>query len=125
MQLIGSICTEWKVQADFFFGVLYDVINLHAPVRVTRIKNNDKPWITAKFKALIAQRNEAFSNNDKIRSKMLRNRTNRLRRVLQQRFYLKHVELCKKGNPHEWWKAVKKICGIADGQESSLSNMTF
>ena len=114
-----------QLQADFFFGVLYDVINLHAPVRVTRVKNNDKPWITAQFKALISERNEAFSNNDRVRYKMLRNKTNRLRRVLKQRFYLKHVELCKKGNPHEWWKAVKKICGVADGQESSLSNMTF
>jgi hypothetical protein len=97
-----------QLQADFFFGVLYDVINLHAPVRVTRIKNNDKPWITAQFKALIAQRNEAFSNNGKVRYKMLRNRTNRLRRVLQQRFYLEHVELCKKGNPMNGRKPSRK-----------------
>ena len=102
-----------QLQADFFFGVLYDVINLHAPVRVTRVKkSNDKPWITAQFKALIAQRNEAVRKNDKVQYKILRNGTNRLRKVLQRRFYLKLVELCKNGNPHEWWKANKKICGL-------------
>jgi hypothetical protein len=114
-----------QLQADFSFNVLYNVINLHAPVRVTRIKNNDKPWITAQFKALIAQRNEAFSRHDTVRYNMLRNRTNHLRRFLQQRFYHKHVEHCKQENSHEWWKAVKKLCGIADGQESNLCNLTF
>jgi hypothetical protein len=41
-----------QLQADFLSNVLYNIINLHAPVRVTRIKNNDKPWITTQFKAL-------------------------------------------------------------------------
>ena len=113
-----------QMQADFFFDVLYNIVNLHAPIRFRRFKNNDKPWITVQFKALIAQRNEAFCK-DKVRYNLLRNRTNRLRRLLQQRFYLKHVQQCKQENPHEWWKAVKKICGIAGGQESSLCNMTF
>jgi hypothetical protein len=118
---IGKLPTAGR----FSFNVLYNVINLHTPVHATRIKNNDKPWITAQFKALIAQRNEAFSRHDTVRYNMLRNRTNHLRRFLQQRFYHKHVEHCKQENSYEWWKAVKKLCGIADGQESNLCNLTF
>jgi len=48
-------------QTDFFYYVINSVIDTHAPFKEYIVKMNDKPWITPKFKELVAERNAAFN----------------------------------------------------------------
>jgi hypothetical protein len=128
------VCINWndmyrlddvQSQTDFFYSVVNSVIDSHAPVKECVVKMNDKPWITPKFKELVAERNAAFKVGDRIAYKRLRNQVNRLRLNLQRQFYCNHVDNLKKKEPHNWWKSIKNICGIESKDRSSLEHMTF
>ncbi len=61
---------------------------------------------------LIRKRQEALSKGNIVEFKHLRNRFNRERKNCRARYYeasVKHLRSCK---PNNWWKEVKKLCGM-------------
>ena len=71
---------DCQEQANILYTVLTEIVDKHAPLQQHIIKNNDKPWITLKFKELVNQRNLAFCAGNQITYKRLRNTVNRLRK---------------------------------------------
>ncbi len=103
---------DCQLQADLFYSVLFEIVDRNAPIRHLRLKNSDRPWVTAVFKNLIEQRNYAFRIGDTALYKCLRNKVNRLRKSLQRRYFNERVQQLKKINPSRWWKEIKLLGGV-------------
>ena len=113
-----------KKQADLFYEVVTDVIDRHAPLRLVKIKNNDKPWITEYFKNLVDRRDEAYKNGSTVLYKQLRNQVNRVRKRLKTQYYLDQVHCLKRENSKNWWRQIKILSGAIDtssGNDSFVS----
>ena len=121
MYLIDDV----QLQADFFYSTLLSIIDTYAPIREFVRKGNDKPWITPEFKSLILERDSAFKKRDDAVYKHLRNQVNRLRCVLQRRYYNKQVDSLKKTDQHKWWNWIKNICGLGDSSNSVFDHLTY
>jgi len=104
---------------------MYSALDKYAPVKEYIVKSSDKPWITSKFKELIADRNRAFAQGDDCVYKRLRNRVNRLRVELQHRFNNKQVDCLKSYDPRRWWKSIKKLCGLVANDNFNIDRLTF
>ena len=114
-----------QLQADFFYSTLLTIIDNYAPFREFVRKGSDKPWITPEFKSLIFDRDSAFKRRDDAVYKRLRNKVNRLRCVLQCRYYNKQVDSLKKTDQHKWWKSIKNICGFGGSSQSVFDHLTY
>ena len=88
-------------------------------VRAT-VHNNDPPWITPEFKALIAKRQQAFHSQDAVSYRYYRNLVNRERNGLRGRFFESKVNHLKDTKPSQWWGVVKRIAGMAPTSDSVL-----
>ena len=77
-----------QTQADIFYDVLLSSVEKHAPVKHLKFRNNDKPWITIKFREYIYMRDEAYQCGDLPRYRKLRNLVNRLGKSLRKN----HIE---------------------------------
>ena len=99
-------------QANFFYDIMLSVVDAHAPICSSVYKNNEKPWITQHFKALIEQRNSAYERGDTTTYNYLRNKVNRMRKGLQKVFYNNRIESLKRVNNSRWWSEVKKLTGL-------------
>ncbi len=82
-------------QANFLYCTIHDIVEHVAPMRVFKIKCNDKPWVTGKFKETVNMRNIAFAKEDKKTYNRLRNTVNRLSRELKKRYFDKKNKLVK------------------------------
>jgi hypothetical protein len=115
---------DCQSQNDFFYTVIANVSNKHAPAITTRFKNNDKPWNTVSFKHLITRRNRAWKAGLTDTFKKLRNLVNRTGRSLKYQYYHDRVERLKNDKPHNWWRDVKLLCGITTGDNNCFTNLT-
>ena len=67
---------DCQTQTDFFYHKLLSIIDFHAPLEACAFKTNDRPWVTAYFKNLILQRNQAFNNGQHVLYRFLKNKVN-------------------------------------------------
>ena len=112
---------DCQKQADLFYELMTDVIDRHAPLRLVKIKNNDKPWITEYFKQLVERRDVAYKNGSTVLYKKLRNQVNRVQKRLKTQYYLDQVNCLKRENSKNWWQQIKILSGAIDtcsGNES-------
>ena len=73
------------------------------PEKAVIFYSNNPPWITKDFKRLIKQRQRAFYGN----------KVNTYRKSCRAKFYTSQVEHLKQLKPKEWWREVKRLCGMA------------
>ena len=116
--------SDCQSQSDFFYTKVNEVLSIHAPTIVTRVKNNDKPWITASFKQLVSRRNRAWKAGSADLLKSLRNQVNRCRKSLRSQYYQDQVEHLKIDQPHNWWHDVKRLCDITTNDNNRFNNVT-
>lgn len=103
-----------------------EIINKYAPLRQTKLKNNDKPWVTEYFKQLIIRRDQAYKGGHKIHYKKLRNQVNHVRKTLKTQFYLDHVQCLKTEKPRYWWQHIKQLTGTVTNRHCNcLTNLTY
>ena len=82
------------------------------PLRSKTIQISNPPWLNSTLIRLTWKRQEALSKGNIVEFKRLRNRVNRERKNCRARYYeasVKHLRSCK---PNNWWKEVKKLCGM-------------
>ena len=104
--------TDVQIQADMFYEVLFNLVDRFAPMKCYKFKNNDRPWVTQHFKDLVLKRNLAFRKDDTSLYHQLRNKVNRLRKILSKSFVERKI--IKKGDKvgSGWWRDIKLVCGI-------------
>ena len=116
---------DCRLQADFFYSNLNRVLDSFAPIEEHKIKDNDRPWVTAYFKKLINKRDVAYRMHDMVLYKKLRNRVNRIRKSLQKQYFLDKVQCLKTDNPSNWWKNIKTICKFNKKVQSTFEHVTY
>ena len=83
----------------------------------------DKPWMNANLKILIKKRQKAFISGDKFLCKMLRNKVNRERKRCRKEYYNLKVRDLQHVKPRDWWREVKKFCGIMKGPQRNIRSI--
>ena len=86
---------DCQQQADMLYSSLISIVDKCAPIKKLKLKETDKPWITDYFKELILCRNTAFRNGDIDVYHNLRNKINRERKILQNRFFAQRIRNLK------------------------------
>jgi len=86
-------------KVDYFNESVKTLLDVHLPLYGTVCCINDKLWVTAEFRRLIRSRQFAWSTGDRCRFNKLRNRVNRLAKVLRANYYSKLVQKLHKQNP--------------------------
>ena len=113
---------EQKVK--FFTEKLQSLMQRHFPVKIVQRHDKDKPWVTDNFKSMIAQRQHAFMSGNMSKYRELRNKTNRLAKLLERNFYKKKVEHLKTSNNRSWWKHMKGLLGMGSSHTGPLESLS-
>lgn len=100
-------------KVDYFNESVKTLLDVHLPLYDTVCCVNDKPWVTAEFRRLIRSRQFAWSTGDRCSFNKLRNRVNRLAKVLRADYYNKIAQKLHKQNPRVWWQGINKLTGRA------------
>ena len=97
------------------FATICYYSSLFATIRYSGFPDtlNDAPWVTAEFKALIKSRQKAFAKGDTERYRLLRNISNRERKLCCSKHYNNKVAKLRTTKLSQWWKEVKMIAGMA------------
>ena len=74
------------------------------------VHQTDRPWLNADLKRLIHKRQQAFSSDDTLLFKLLRNKVNRERKSCGAIYYNNKVHDLKNTRPRDWWREVKQLC---------------
>ena len=114
-----------QTQADIFYDVLLSSVEKHAPVKHLKFRNNDKPWITIKFREYISMRDEAYQCGDLPRYRKLRNLVNRLGKSLRKNHIEKKINRFGEYGGRRWWQEIKEICGLKNNTVGSFDNCQF
>ena len=93
------------------------------PIKTLKLKETDKPWITDYFKELILRRNTAFRSGDTDVYHNLRNKVNRERKILQNRFFAQRICRLKQANSKAWWRELKSLAGFSKSNDVCLTNL--
>ena len=114
---------DCQSQANFFYETVCSVVDKYAPTQEIVFKNNDKPWVTPKFKDIVNQRNAAFAVGDRELYNKLRNQVNRLGMELRRNFFNRKVDSLKNQNSRKWWSEIKSISGFNNKCKSDYANV--
>ena len=101
----------WLTWKTFFMSML----NKHAPIKTIRVRGNDLPYVTAKVKSLMRQRDYLRGKAHQTGSKyigqayqQLRNKVDYTLRKLKSYFYTKKIEESK-GKLKNAWRVLKNV----------------
>ena len=53
-----------NMKVNYFFQIMWAMIDKYFPLKIVVSTNNDKPWITSKIKTLITERQKAHKNKN-------------------------------------------------------------
>jgi hypothetical protein len=101
-------CQEQFVQ---FYDTIEGLLQEYFPTREVTRCDKDKPWVTDDFRVTMNRRELAWNSKNEPLWKHYRNKVNRDRKQLQNRYYKRNVEETKSSNPTKWWKGVKCLSG--------------
>ena len=92
--------------------------------RVT-FHRNDPPWVTEGFKRLVGLRQRALHSGNNANIKFYRNKAKRARKLCRANCYASKVRHLKQSKSKEWWREVKRICGMTSslGSANLLSQL--
>jgi len=114
-----------QCQADIFYDLIFEIVDRHAPMILSRVKNNDRPWVTSYFKDIVNQRDDAYERGDGPLYRKLRNKANRLRKSLCRSFIDKKIIKVSDRHSKCWWRDIKSICGIRNNRVDVLDGIQF
>ena len=95
-----------------FTNVIDYGLNTLMPLRAVKVHANDKPWMNKNLKILIRRRQKAFTQNNQTLCKKLRNKINGIRKKCRKMYYEAKMKELKQSKPKDWWKEVKRLCGL-------------
>jgi len=112
-------------QANIFYGLIQDCVDKFAPIKLCKVKNNDKPWVTDYFRNVLHDRDEAFKLGDHAAYARLRNKANRLRKSLYRTFINDKIIKVSNDRGRGWWRDIKSICGLQKVSGNYLDNVFY
>ena len=112
-------CTD---KLDVFSETMKFLIDECLPVKTYKVNDNDKPWVSANFHALINKRQYYFHSGNVCMYNMYRNKVNRERKSLKKVYFQARLQNLRQTNPKNWWNEVKAIMGT-NKKKTSLQGM--
>ena len=103
-----------------FQATIIMLLNTHMPLTTTKKCCTDRPWITARFKELLAQRQRAHKRCDMDEYRRLRNKANIVNKSLRSAYYRDTVENLKSNDTKKWWNGVKQLTGSTINTKNNL-----
>ncbi|KAI8499835.1 hypothetical protein Bbelb_221520 [Branchiostoma belcheri] len=99
-------------KVETFNNIVHTMMDTCVPLKTSRIRSDDKPWMNNTIKAAIRERQTAFLKYGKTdRWKKLRNHIKRLIRKQRKKHYDRCIATLKKTNPRDWWRFVNNQLG--------------
>ena len=83
------------------------------PEKSVQLHPKDAPWITARIKRLMKQRNNAYKCNDMATYRALRNKVIREIKTAKKSHYPTKVHHLKHSNISNWYKQIKTLTGLS------------
>lgn len=115
--------TSVEEMTSFFYSTVMSLLDKYLPERVVIRHTSNKPWVTDEFCRLIRQRQHAWTSNNMVEYRRLRNRVARLSCSLRRRFCQKRIEGLRRCNSSNWWRETKRLTGQADKSDlTGLAN---
>ena len=113
-QLVNFVRTvNCDEMLSHFIGLVSNGVNSIIPKKYVKVRANEPPWITSKFKSLLKKRQDALANNNKVTFNYYRNLINRYRKSCRAKYYENKVKDLNESNPRNWWSYVKSLSGMA------------
>ena len=81
-----------------------------------RFHPTDKPWITARIKQLIKERQQAFYSGDAQLWRLYRRKVQSEIEARKRKFYEEKVRNTRKDDVRQWWRTVNVMSGKTDSQ---------
>ena len=106
-------------QFEIFQSTIDIVLDTHMPLQIKKKHNNDKPWITDSFRAMIQKRQWAHSNGNTDLFRFYKARVRNASKFLRKKFYRTKVSDLKVSKPRQWWKQTKQILGLKRQDDAS------
>ena len=93
-------------------------IDYYFPLKQSRVRKSDKPWITSSLKIFIKKRQRAFYVYGKTSPiyKKWRNNVQLEVKSAREKYYQYSVKKLKTSNPSRWWKELKALGGLSSQQ---------
>ena len=94
--------------------VVHTGLDYVLPLKTKTVISAEPPWINPTLKKLIKKRQRALRQGRHAEFTLLRNRINRERKSCRFKYYESRVEHLKECSPADWWKEVKRLCGVTN-----------
>ena len=108
-------------KCDIFYDMIWKKIDDIFPLKKRRTHPRDKPWMTNKIKALIAERQKAHKlGNDEHRKQLARIITQEIKQAKKE-YHTTQIERINKAEPRNWFNHMKRILGTE--KKDSLNNI--
>ena len=108
-------------KCDIFYNMIWKKIEDIFPLKKRRTHPTDKPWMTNKVKALIAERQKAHKlGNDERRKQLARSITQEIKKAKRE-YHTSQMERINKAEPRNWFNHMKRILGTE--KKDSLNNI--
>ena len=101
-----------------FNDIVSEKINYYFPLKQTKVRKSDKPWIISSLKLFIRKRQRALHIHGKTSPiyKKWRNIVQLEVKYAHEKYYQYSVKKLKPSNPSRWWKELKALGGLSSQQ---------
>ena len=98
-------------KCDIFYDMVWEKIDEIFPLKKRRTHPRDKPWMTNKIKALIAERQKAHQLGNNERRKQLARTISHEINQAKKVYHTTQMERINKAEPRNWFNHMKRILG--------------
>ncbi len=107
LEILQTDGTQEKT--DKFYQMLDLAIDDCFPLVKTKSYSNDKPWLTDRIKNLIIERQAAFSSNNLVLWRKLRNQVKREIKNAKVSYHANRIRSLQKTEPKKWHQQIKAV----------------
>ena len=112
-QVLSPFSESPNLMVDKFHNIFDELLNLHAPIRRKKIRNQLAPWITPQIKRLMEERDRAKKNSVKNPKllKSYKSLQNKVTNTIRSSMRLHYQSLINenKDNPKNMWRTINKV----------------
>ena len=102
------------------------VLNHYLPMHTKTKYESDKPWITDKFKEIIAKRQKAWFSNNVSDFKHYRNLAHRMAKSLRRNFYQSKIQNLRQSDSKLLWRHTNILTGqLTSSPLEAIANELF
>ena len=115
--------TEPDASLDAWYNVFLNVLNKHAPIRIKRVKFEDKPpWLTDEINSASSSRDRLLQQSGKDHNfKRQRNKVTSMKRLAQKKYFNDLIK--SRSDSKSIWKALNQLSGKSGGA-STFNNLS-